>query len=215
MGYEDYTFEATESECEIIKRRRVELGLTQQQVADAASINIRPYQKFESGERKISSTSFRIGVAIADVLELDVHELVHTPSAAEFLKNKIAFGKLKRKKNERIINIISENVVANVPQSDIVYAEVNNHTIIFHTVQKQISRRGTLTDIMEILGNDDFIQIHRSFVVAKSKIYKIKSTYPYSVDMLKGIDTINLPVSRSYIENLLEVYSDNMLERLI
>ena len=122
---------------------------------------------------------------------------------------------LKKKKNEKIIKIISENVVANVPQSDIVYAEISNHTIIFHTVQKQICRRGTLTDIMEILGNDNFIQIHRSFVIAKSKIYKIKSTYPYSVDMLKGIDTINLPVSRSYIENLLAVYSDDMLERLI
>lgn len=75
----------------ILKARREELGLTQQQVADAASVNIRQYQKFESGERKISGTSFRIGVAIADILELDVHELVNTPSANEYLKNKRAF----------------------------------------------------------------------------------------------------------------------------
>lgn len=75
----------------ILKARREELGLTQQQVADAASVNIRQYQKFESGERKISGTSFRIGVAIADILELDVHELVNTPSADEYLKNKRAF----------------------------------------------------------------------------------------------------------------------------
>lgn len=122
---------------------------------------------------------------------------------------------LRKKKNERIIKIVSDTTVTNVPQSDIVYAEVNNHTIIYHTIQKQISLRGTLSNIMETLGRDNFIQVHRSFVVAKAKIYKIKSTYPYSVDMLKGIDTINLSVSRSYIDNLLAEYSDDMLERLI
>ena len=95
MRYEDSTFETIEPESEIIKRRREELGLTQQQVADAAAINIRPYQKFESGERKISSTSFRIGVAIADILEMDVHDLVCTPSVDEYLKNKLAFEQLQ------------------------------------------------------------------------------------------------------------------------
>jgi len=94
MNYEDSSFETIEPECEIIKRRREELGLTQRQVADAATINIRPYQKFESGERKISSTSFRIGVAIADILEMDVHDLVNTPSVDEYLKNKMEFEQL-------------------------------------------------------------------------------------------------------------------------
>lgn len=91
MMYENHSFEVIKPESEIIKQRRIELGLSQQQVADAASINIRPYQKFESGERKISSTSFRIGVAIADILGLDVHDLVHTSSVNEYLKNKEEF----------------------------------------------------------------------------------------------------------------------------
>ena len=100
MRYEDSTFETIEPESEIIKRRREELGLTQQQVADAAAINIRPYQKFESGERKISSTSFRIGVAIADILEMDVHDLVRTPSVDEYLKSKADYERQKAEKEQ-------------------------------------------------------------------------------------------------------------------
>ena len=53
--------------------RRKELGLTQQQVADRAGIKLIQYQRFERGERSMASASFRIGMAICDVLKLDPH----------------------------------------------------------------------------------------------------------------------------------------------
>jgi Predicted transcriptional regulator with C-terminal CBS domains len=80
---------------EKLKSRRESLGLTQQQVADIVSILVRQYQRFESGDRKLTSSTFRIGVAIADALEFDVHELVNTPSVNEYLKNKAAFEQLQ------------------------------------------------------------------------------------------------------------------------
>jgi len=79
---------------ELIKRRREKLGLTQQQVADIASISTRQYQRFETGERQISGTAFRIGVAIADILEMEVHELVHNPTVDEYLNEKKEFERL-------------------------------------------------------------------------------------------------------------------------
>lgn len=57
----------------ILKLRREQLNLTQQQVADSAGITLRQYQKFESGERSIRGASLRIGLGICDVLELDPH----------------------------------------------------------------------------------------------------------------------------------------------
>jgi len=78
----------------ILKKRREKLGLTQRQVADIASIDIRLYQRLESGERQISRTSFRIGVAIADVLKLDVHELIHNPTVDEYLNEKKEYERL-------------------------------------------------------------------------------------------------------------------------
>ena len=55
----------------ILKSRRINLGLTQQQVADRAKIQLRQYQRLESGERSIYGASFRIGLAVVEALELD------------------------------------------------------------------------------------------------------------------------------------------------
>ena len=55
----------------ILQSRRKELGYTQQQVADLAQIQLRQYQRFESGEREMHSASMRIGLSICAVLKLD------------------------------------------------------------------------------------------------------------------------------------------------
>ena len=49
---------------EELAKQREALGLTQQQVADRAGILIRQYQRLESGERSLDSTSFRIGLNV-------------------------------------------------------------------------------------------------------------------------------------------------------
>ena len=59
-------------EKDILKDFRDKLGFTQQQVADRAKIQLRQYQRFESGERALSSSSFRIACAVIKALELDV-----------------------------------------------------------------------------------------------------------------------------------------------
>ena len=59
-----------------IKERREWLGLTQQGVADRAGIPLRQYQRFESGERALSSASLKIALAVCDALELDPHRFV-------------------------------------------------------------------------------------------------------------------------------------------
>lgn len=55
----------------VLKNRRIELGLTQQQVADKAKILLRQYQRLESGERSITSASARIMLAVCAVLKVD------------------------------------------------------------------------------------------------------------------------------------------------
>ena len=54
-----------------IEEKRKEKGLTQQQVADRAGINIRQYQRLESNERSLAGTSFRIGLNICRALKID------------------------------------------------------------------------------------------------------------------------------------------------
>ena len=55
----------------ILKDYRHQLGLTQQQVANKARIQLRQYQKFEMGERNLSSSSFDIACRVIEALGLD------------------------------------------------------------------------------------------------------------------------------------------------
>ena len=56
----------------ILLEARKKLNLTQTQVANKAMITLRQYQKFEGGERKLSSSSFWMASKVLQALELDV-----------------------------------------------------------------------------------------------------------------------------------------------
>ena len=64
-----------------LQYRREEFGMSQQQVADAAGITLRQYQRFESGERNMSSATMRIGLSICRVLQLDPNRFVDLPTS--------------------------------------------------------------------------------------------------------------------------------------
>lgn len=56
----------------MLRGQRGKLGLSQEEVANKAGIKLEQYQKFESGERDISSSTFRIVNAVLTALELDI-----------------------------------------------------------------------------------------------------------------------------------------------
>ncbi len=55
----------------IFQQRRKELKLTQQQVADQARIQLRQYQRLESGEQSVCGSSSRIFFSVCQVLRLE------------------------------------------------------------------------------------------------------------------------------------------------
>ena len=65
-----------DSEGQIIRDRRIELGLTQEQAAMELGISLQQYQRYEYGERRFSNCPMRIGLRICAVLELDPFEVV-------------------------------------------------------------------------------------------------------------------------------------------
>lgn len=62
-----------QDEKRILLESRKKLELTQQQVAEKASITLRHYQMFESGERKLSSSSFTTASKVLGALNLDLN----------------------------------------------------------------------------------------------------------------------------------------------
>lgn len=122
---------------------------------------------------------------------------------------------VENQKNERSVNIQTGNEVVNLRQRDIIFVEVINHTLIYHMIDSKVECRGALSEMFSLWDSGYFIRIHRSYAISKDKIYNIKTTYPYSVSLLKGAEIKNLSVSRKYIGKLLEAYSDDVLERII
>ena len=59
------------AEKSILREEREKLGLTQQEVSDKARIQLRQYQRFETGERNLSSASFFTACNVMKALELD------------------------------------------------------------------------------------------------------------------------------------------------
>lgn len=59
------------NDASILLQRRKEMKLTQQQVAQAAGIQLRQYQRVENGECSFSGSSARIVLSVCEVLQLD------------------------------------------------------------------------------------------------------------------------------------------------
>ena len=60
----------------LLRERRKELGLTQEETALLLGMSIHQYQRYEYGEHKLANCPLRIGLRICAVLELDPYEVV-------------------------------------------------------------------------------------------------------------------------------------------
>ena len=88
---------------DILREKRVVLGLTQQQVADKAKITLQQYQKFESNTRNIMTCSFQLACRVIDALGMNISNFYHGEYALGeevYMDN----GILKYKKTGRDIN---------------------------------------------------------------------------------------------------------------
>ncbi|MCR4621799.1 MAG: helix-turn-helix domain-containing protein [Clostridiales bacterium] len=64
------------SEGDIIRDRRLEMGLSQAQVASILGMTLHHYQMFEYGKLSISNSRMRNGLRVCAVLRLDPYQIV-------------------------------------------------------------------------------------------------------------------------------------------
>lgn len=63
-------------EGQMLRDRRIELDLTQGEVAKEAGIDLRHYQQFEYGVRRFTHCHMETALRICEVLELDPYEFI-------------------------------------------------------------------------------------------------------------------------------------------
>lgn len=142
--------------------------------------------------------------------DLDVDDYMVKPLTFErILKavNKVAEGKISSKKTvsknnrENDYIYLKENKrMVKVYLKNIVYLESLKDYIRVVTTCKTVITKLQLNYFEEILDNDDFIRIHRSFIIAKNKIDA------YSSSTIELGDT-ELPIGRKYKDIVLEKLS--------
>jgi len=122
---------------------------------------------------------------------------------------------LKKMEPEKLIEINTGSKIIKLRQADIVYLEVLGHTVKCHTNSDIHTFRGSLSKAMFQLGSEGFVQVHKSYLVQINKIYSVKTTYPYEITLLKNDSTETIPVGRKYINKVLEVYSDDVMKKVL
>ena len=63
-------------EGKILRKRRKELGMTQEEAALRLGMDIRQYQRYEYGEHNFSNCPMRIGLRVCALFGLDPYEVV-------------------------------------------------------------------------------------------------------------------------------------------
>ncbi len=86
---------------------------------------------------------------------------------------------------------------------EILYIESLKEYIRITTNNKSILTLFSLTDLEEMLTKNDFLRVHRSFIVAKNKIDTFSST---DVE----INGKQIPIGRSYKETIISALQENL-----
>ncbi len=104
------------------------------------------------------------------------------------------------------IFIKSEKRIEKVELSEILYAEVLGNYLTIYTDRKKIIAYLTMKSLESQLPPSDFIKIHQSFLVNRSKIESVEGN-----DLMVG--TKSLPISRNYRDGVTNLINQRLLKR--
>ena len=168
--------------------------------------------KEEGGKRIMSSVFLFLGVAVLEfLLIVSVHIWIsdHTyPSIAGVLVNPmfvavvitlLCLGDWFLSKylssilpEDKTITFISDRHKVSILPAEIMYVESNDREVSVYAVDGRVYRNKTGISQWENILGDDFIRVHRSFVVRKEVIRDV------TPDAVTLIDGPSIPVSRKY-----------------
>lgn len=141
-----------------------------------------------------------------DGFELDAVDYLHKPFA--FSRFQTAFAKAVRRiegavrprEDNRSLMVKQEYNTVNVPLRSILYIEaMEGYVKIFREDGICTVSRIILKNVGSQLPEEDFLRIHRSFIVSKAKI---KSFNRQSVTLSSGV---SLPIGRQYVNDMMRM----------
>lgn len=136
-----------------------------------------------------------------DGFELNAVDFLHKPFSYERFERAVQKSLvLLEKTYEKFIRVKQEYNNINIPLDKILYVEtMENYIRIFLVDGDCVTSRMSLKTLQEMLPPQDFIRIHRCFLVAKNKIASFSRKEVY----LSSKDKEPLPIGRLYANEVL------------
>lgn len=106
----------------------------------------------------------------------------------------------KNESSENIIYIKSGTQTHRVNLNEVRYLEKEGHYLLFHLPEKKLIARLSMAEVFELLSPDDFIQVHKSFIVARKFVQIIES---HQI----RIDRYRIPIGKTFRKSVSEYFS--------
>jgi DNA-binding LytR/AlgR family response regulator len=110
-----------------------------------------------------------------------------------------------KKRNEKFITIGIKGGMQKLNISKIYYAEVQDHNMIFHTVNGNYTTKRSMRDVEEVLKEENFFRCNKCYLINLEYVCSILNN-----DVVVGNDTVQ--VSRSRKKALMDALNDYMNE---
>jgi two-component system response regulator LytT len=136
-----------------------------------------------------------------DGFELNAVDFLHKPFSYERFERAVQKSLVLLEKTcEKFIRVKQEYNNINIPLDKILYVEtMENYIRIFLVDGDCVTSRMSLKTLQEMLPPQDFIRIHRCFLVAKNKITSFSRKEVY----LSSKNKVSLPIGRLYANEVL------------
>jgi DNA-binding LytR/AlgR family response regulator len=108
----------------------------------------------------------------------------------------------KDSSNEQYIFVRADYSLVKIPLDDILYIEgLADYLRIFIHDRKPVVARMTMKDMLEKLPSNDFIRVHRSYILPFSRIEAIRNN-----TIILPAD-IQIPIGKTYVEDFFKKYN--------
>ncbi|MGN6438703.1 MAG: LytR/AlgR family response regulator transcription factor [Agriterribacter sp.] len=121
--------------------------------------------------------------------------------AAEKAKDYYNYLREKEKTKEQYLFVRADYTLVKINIADILYIEGYDDYLKIHLVnQKPVITRMTLKNMLEKLPSQQFIRVHRSYVVPLSRVESLRNK-------VITVGEVKLPLGNSYEENFLKYFN--------
>ncbi len=115
--------------------------------------------------------------------------------AVNKVSEKLSMMKSKGEQSSPIIFIKADKKVYKVDVETILYIESTGDYLKIYTTETQYLIHSTLKNFLEELPSSSFLQVHKSFIIAKNKIVFIEGNYVHIAER-------DIPIGASYKEEV-------------